>query len=275
VPHHTNNQRARLLKHDALLLISCILLFFSFLLPRIETVYPGVLGAHINVTLQDLLLHTNQKRIEAGLAPLSLSQELSRAAQMKAEHMLDNNYWAHFAPDGTSPWIFIRESGYDYTYAGENLARGFTTSADAVAAWMASPDHRANMLSSQFSEVGFAVVEGALTGEKRTVLIVEMFGKRNSIPQQANQSAPLVPQAQAAVQLGETGIQRSAVVDSQSFARQVAMFLLGGFIVLFALDLLLISRKRIARLVGHNVDHILYLGAMTCVAFIMLAGSII
>ena len=89
--------------------------------------------------------------------------------------MFAKNYWAHVSPDGTTPWVFIKSAGYSYVYAGENLARGYNTSQDVVTAWMASPEHKQNMLSSNYQNVGFAIVTGNLTGED-TVLVVEMFG---------------------------------------------------------------------------------------------------
>src|SRR3990172_3890597 len=93
----------------------------------------------------------------------------------KAQDMLDYGYWAHNSPTGKSPWVFIRSSGYNYVYAGENLARGFATADSVMKAWMASPDHRANVLSANYEDVGFAVKLGKLNGEE-TVLIVEELG---------------------------------------------------------------------------------------------------
>lgn len=63
---------------------------------------------------------------------------------------------------------------YQYAYAGENLAKNFTTADAATTAWMASPKHRANILSSHYSDVGYAVVDGTLDG-KHTTLIVSLF----------------------------------------------------------------------------------------------------
>ena len=68
--------------------------------------------------------------------------------------MFSKNYWAHFAPDGsTSPWDFIHQSGYNYIFAGENLAKGFTDANSVVAAWMNSPSHRENILSNKYKDV--------------------------------------------------------------------------------------------------------------------------
>lgn len=102
----------------------------------VRTNYPSVLGTYSNISQEALLSMTNQKRQEVGLSPLNLNGSLSQAAAGKASDMFTKDYWAHVSPDGTSPWVFIKASGYNYIYAGENLARGFTTPTDVVNAWM-------------------------------------------------------------------------------------------------------------------------------------------
>ena len=177
LPRHSNNHRAKILHHTSLVSLIAVLFLSNFLLSYVHTQFEGVLGLTANISAEELLLHTNIKRQEHGLPPLSLNSQLSQAAAGKAQDMIVKNYWAHIAPDGLTPWAFIKGAGYEYIHAGENLARGFTTSSDVVNAWMASPGHRDNMLSSNFSEVGFAILPGTLTGEE-TVLVVEMLGSR-------------------------------------------------------------------------------------------------
>ena len=96
--------------------------------------------------------------------------------------MLEKQYWDHFGPNGETPWQFIRASSYAYVYAGENLAKGFRTSEGVVEAWMASPTHRANIMSGNYKDIGVAVVEGELLG-KQTILVVQMFGNLTSFVQ--------------------------------------------------------------------------------------------
>jgi uncharacterized protein YkwD len=67
-----------------------------------------------------------EKRSQAGVSPLAYNPYLAQAAQAKARHMLEYDYWAHIAPDGTDPWKFFTDAGYKYRYAGENLARDFS-----------------------------------------------------------------------------------------------------------------------------------------------------
>lgn len=148
----------------------------------VKTNYPTVLGVSSDVSTQELLILTNEKRQENGLEPLTTDDRLSQAAAGKATDMFSKDYWAHNAPDGTTPWSFIKGAGYDYIYAGENLARGFNSAQDVINAWMASPEHRQNMLSANYQNVGFAVATGKLSGED-TVLVVEMLGSTSLAPE--------------------------------------------------------------------------------------------
>lgn len=100
---------------------------------------------------------TNAYRHKLSLDSLTPSQKLTNAAQAKADDMCTNNYWSHNLPDGTAWYTFIDKSGYDYTHAGENLAREYTAS-DVVDAWIASPLHEEN-LRGDYVSVGIGMSE--------------------------------------------------------------------------------------------------------------------
>lgn len=293
LPHKSNNQRARLLHHEILFLFVLFLLCGAILLGNIKQSHPQVLGLAVDISAQDLLSLTNQKRQEVGAGALNIDAQLTQAAQAKAADMFAKNYWAHFSPTGKSPWDFIHGAGYQYIYAGENLARGFTTASDIINAWMASPDHRANMLSKNFTDVGFAFAQGNLTGDNGTVLVVEEFGSRTYVPPTAKQELPEVVQKAAAAVLptatptivppqqksqpiathsGQTLVQHP-LINSAVF-KNIGIFLLGLFIGLFFLDIILIEQKKVVRIVGHNLDHILFLGAMLIIAGMIGTGVI-
>lgn len=285
LPHHTNNHRPKVLHNHSLFFVIAALIIFSITINTVQKDHPAVLGISSNISIQELLTITNQKREEKGLSPLVLSPELSQAAAQKANHMFAHNYWAHVAPDGTTPWVFIKNSGYEYLYAGENLARGFTTSPDVVEAWMESPTHRENMLSPNYTDIGFAVSSGSLTGAE-TVLVVEMFGKKYiSTNQPAVPSTPPVaetlptqePQSGMQPQSGfaVASIQNSPLFDSKSITRTVSLALLLLFIVVLIVDAIVIERKKIARVVSHNVDHILFLTILLLAAIIIGKGMIL
>ena len=134
-----------------------------------------VLGEKTTVTNDELLVDTNNERAKHQLAPLKVDEKLSQAALLKGQDMLKKQYWAHTAPDGTTPWQWFSSVGYDYSYAGENLAKNFRTADAVTTAWMASSEHAANLLNSRYSQVGFAVVSGTLN-DKPATLVVALYG---------------------------------------------------------------------------------------------------
>jgi hypothetical protein len=125
----------------------------------------------------DALVHlTNKDRSKNDLPELQINSRLVEAARLKAEDMATKSYFSHYGPDGMAPWDWIQAAGYDYSFAGENLAVNFTDSKDVEKAWMNSPTHRANILERQFTEIGIATAVGEYNG-KRAIFVVQMFGK--------------------------------------------------------------------------------------------------
>ena len=258
-PRESNNHRAKILHHTNLLLTIILLLLISFFVQRLKVSFPSVLGVKADISSQELFILTNKERQDNGIAPLSFNEQLSDAAAKKADDMLEYDYWAHNSPTGKTPWVFIKSSGYKYVYAGENLARGFTTPEDVIKAWMtSSAGHRENMLSSNYSDVGFAVKIGELNGEE-TVLIVEELGSVN-IPIARNKTAEIATssQTQAAVKNAQSQ-NREPFINSLSFSSNINMMIILIFIFALLLDMIIIEKKKVMRFVGHNADHILYL----------------
>ena len=233
----------------------------GFFLSIVRTNYPSILGVTADISIERLITLTNIERQKQRLPPLIENSQLSIAASLKAEDMFVQNYWAHNSPDGKTPWYFIREAGYNYTYAGENLAKGFETAEEAVKAWMASPKHKANVLSANFSEVGFAVKKGRLNGEE-TVLIVEAFGNQGAVPQIAAKNKNSTYLFSSAPQ--------PSVISSLSLTSNIGKIILSVFMLTLILDTLVIKRKKIIRFVGHNLDHIFFLGLI----FILIMGAL-
>lgn len=118
---------------------------------------------------------TNTKRSQNQVAPLVRSTVLDKAAKLKAEHMAKQQYFAHFSPDGVSPWYWFDQVGYRYAHAGENLAIHFTDSSEVVEAWMESPAHRQNIVGQQYQEIGVGTAKGKYEGYD-TVFVVQLFG---------------------------------------------------------------------------------------------------
>lgn len=111
----------------------------------------------------------NAQRAAAGLPQLSLNGALSVAAADKAADMIKGNYWAHVSPSGVGPWYWISAAGYPYLYAGENLAQGYADDSSVMAAWMNSPEHRANVLGVNYHDMGCGFASGMLQGVQTTV----------------------------------------------------------------------------------------------------------
>jgi len=267
------------LHHKNILLITLLLFFGGLFLSAIRTNYPSVLGVSVDISAQKLLLLTNKQRIENNLSPLTLNPKLSLAAQRKAEDMFLQNYWAHNSPEGKTPWFFVRGAGYNYIYAGENLARGFDTSDDVISAWMASVRHRENVLSENFREVGFAVRKGKLDGEE-TVLVVEEFGSQEVTQIAQN---PQNQQIQEVSSSADNALSQAfsapsiynSFIKSISLTEGVDKIILSVFILALVLDMAVIERKKIIRFVGHNIDHIFFLVLVLLIIGVLGKGVII
>lgn len=122
----------------------------------------------------------NQERLSEGLSALNVDLDLMTAARLKSNDMLNRDYFAHYA-FGLTPWIFMKNAGYDFMFAGENLAMDFNTSEGAVKAWMASPKHRDNILNPDFQDIGVGVVSGVYTEDgltHDTVMVTTIFGQK-------------------------------------------------------------------------------------------------
>lgn len=114
-----------------------------------------VLSYAISTNATRLLAATNDQRVNDNEPSLTMNDQLTRAAQAKADDMAKRNYWSHDTPDGAAPWTFVTNAGYNYDKLGENLAAGFSDERSTVKAWMASETHRANVLDPAYSQVGF------------------------------------------------------------------------------------------------------------------------
>lgn len=197
-PHHETGEKALALRHEALLFYALFLFLLQFGLHLVSVRFPGILGFASNITIEGIINDTNKERTARGLRPLRLDNRLSRAASEKGSYMLTKNYWAHNAPDGTTPWFFIQKTKYHYLYAGENLAKDFQNSKDVVEAWMGSKTgHRENILNVNYSDIGVAVTNGVLDGFE-TTLVVQMFGSEKPTAAEVA-AAPASPEQETAV----------------------------------------------------------------------------
>lgn len=165
-----------------------VVVLSGFILNLTWNVGKSVLGYATNVGISSLLQETNIQRSQNSRGALALNGQLSQAAQAKANDMIARNYWSHVTPDGAQPWSFMSNAGYSYTAAGENLAYGFDSSSATVAGWMNSPSHKANLLSGDFTEVGFGIANGANfhdSGEQTVIVAMYASPQKVVTPQTA------------------------------------------------------------------------------------------
>lgn len=174
VPHESNNHHPHILRSASFAGFSfLIVLVFAFSFLQIVAVQKT---NFLSFVYPDALVQMlNEDRETYDLSSLTVNPVLERVAQAKANDMAEKGYFAHNSPEGKTPWYWFSKAGYDYQYAGENLAINFSDSADANNAWMNSPTHRANILNNKFTEVGIATAKGVYQG-KETIFVAQVFG---------------------------------------------------------------------------------------------------
>ena len=275
LPHESNNQKAKIIHSGSLWLIAVFIIFSQILITGAAKVFPSVLGCASSISPEEVIRLTNEQRLQNGLNMLTENSTLSSAAQAKGTDMLNKGYWAHFAPDGTSPWSFFINFGYRYTFAGENLARDFCSASDAVRAWMNSPSHKENILSPNYKEIGIGVVQGNLSGSDTTI-IVQFFGSRAgenvaSIPIAKAQTPP----SPSTTPVPLVGSASNVFVSPFRTTKDISLGVTGLLLAVLSIDLIVVRRKRIVRIGGRTLAHIAFLGMILAVVLILKAGRII
>ena len=291
VPRESNNQKAKLLHNSSLTLITFAFIFYQLIISFVPRFAPKILGFAANISPDEVVRLTNEKRTQSGLLPLSLNSTLSQAAQAKGADMLNKGYWAHVAPDGTQPWTFITNFGYKYRYAGENLARDFSSASSAVEAWMKSSSHKENLLSSKYKEIGIGVIEGNLAGVDTTI-IVQFFGTKyvDTVPAPIAEAKAAVSSPIATIvptpaptatpkAVGPTPtppvVETKVLVSPFSVTKSFSLGIVGLLLFVLIIDGILVSKRRIARIAGRTFAHIAFLGMILAIVLILKAGQII
>ncbi|MEA2065329.1 MAG: CAP domain-containing protein [Patescibacteria group bacterium] len=136
-----------------------------------------------NITVDNLIRLTNKERIKNGLKPLKADFTLKNAAEKKAEHLAENEYFAHTSPNGKTFIEWIKDAEYNYLYAGENLAMDFITAEGIVKAWMDSDSHRKNILNSDYTDIAIVSKE-TIFNNQPTIIVVQMFGRQKDSARQ-------------------------------------------------------------------------------------------
>jgi uncharacterized protein YkwD len=172
-PSESNNYKSRFLQSNTLLYVVVLLLALRIVTVLVSINIPQNIF-FADITKLALENSVNQTRESVGLQPLTENSELDQAAQMKAENMVQDDYFDHVSPSGVTPWSWFLKAGYNYQYAGENLAIGFYDSQEVYNAWLNSPSHKANIVNPNYTQVGTAVLSGF--GPNNSIVVVQEFG---------------------------------------------------------------------------------------------------
>jgi uncharacterized protein YkwD len=199
---------------------------------------------------------TNENRALNGSGLLRTSPLLEAAAQGKAKDMATRGYFAHVSPDGRTPWYWFDLVGYRFTHAGENLAVRFSDSDAVVQAWMGSEGHRANILNTNFTEVGIGIAQGVYQG-RETLFVVQLFGtprgttttvalagtstKAEGVKRDGAQNLALVAGAEGISRTSTSLFERAAASPRTAFGW---LYLALGVVLLIVVVLIVLS--------GHN-----------------------
>jgi hypothetical protein len=276
VPRHSNNHRAKIIQPAGLLVLMGIYLIWStWIKLATKTPLPQgvVLGYASSIEATQVINETNAERAKADLPPLIHNALLTQAATAKAAHMFKEDYWAHVAPDGTTPWFFFKQAGYAYAVAGENLARDFGDTETMIKAWMDSPTHKENMINPKYQEIGVAVVNGKLQGME-TTLVVQLFGK----PTKAVASAVTSNSASTQTPIMEikgASSQPTQIISPLRMAKAMATSIMMMLIGVLIYDEYLIHKHKIPRRVGKNWAHLTLFGIALMMIVNMVPGKVL
>lgn len=276
IPHKDTHKKAHLISWEGLAIYILIFILLQVSFSIVSYTKPGVLGITANIDQKTIIELTNAERKKMGLPEVTENEALDKAAVLKAQNMFAENYWAHFAPSGKTPWDFILGAGYKFTYAGENLAKNFYNSDEVVKAWMASPTHRDNLLNPKYREIGIAVVEGTLNGQKTTLVVqefgttqvftgqptVDISGQQIAVPSQDLTDKPTLV---LSTTLNKYDVK--SLIDPYAVAKWGGFSIIILMILLLTLDIWVLKRRGVFRLSSHHVAHMALLS--------LAAGSLI
>ena len=112
----------------------------------------------------------NEYRKQNGLEALKIDSKLQEVAKIKAEDIVNHEYFSHTSPNLGTPFEMLKQNGITYQIAGENLA-GNSSPEKAVEAWIHSPSHKENIVEEKFQYTGICVIESPIYGK----VFVQLF----------------------------------------------------------------------------------------------------
>lgn len=128
--------------------------------------------SNLNLTSDEaeLLSLINTERNKNNLANLEIDENLQNVARLKANDLVENNYFSHISPNYGTPFEMLKNNNIYYKTASENIA-GNSSISGAVESWLNSDSHKKNILSNDYNYTGIAVVDSIAYGK----IIVELF----------------------------------------------------------------------------------------------------
>ena len=218
IPHKDNEHKPYIFRWKAVLVILSLLLFVEiYFLAQVLLIIPSdniIFNMRASIIPDAIFSFTNDNRLDNDLNYLKRNSLLDEAANLKAEDMASEEYFAHTSPEGLKAWDFINKVGYKFNSAGENLAINFLDSQDTINAWMDSPTHRANILNNNFTEIGIGMAKGEYEG-KETIFIVQLLAfpkdeKVSVVAVKETKPQEIIPISEPAiVSLDETNITKN------------------------------------------------------------------
>jgi uncharacterized protein YkwD len=219
IPHKGNNYHPhslrpkRIIFHAAsAIAIKAVVIVFAVFFPLSAWLTPDIALEQGRKIIE----LTNNIRKNLNLSVLKENQKLNQAAAAKAQDMLLKEYFAHVSPENIGLNYFFSQANYKYAVAGENLAVGFATPEEVVAAWQKSPTHYANIIDKDFSEIGVGLSEGKFKGTD-TTLVAQYFGAPdNSVSESTPASSQFAAEVKAAPVAGKTvlAVKKEARADT-------------------------------------------------------------
>ncbi len=222
IPHKDNQYRPHLIRARGLIAVLVVVLMAQVMYSVVTTGQVSVLGRESTIAVDELVNDTNDARRAQGIGVLQPNDLLTQAAFLKAKNMFAEQYWAHESPSGIQPWKWFADVGYNYSYAGENLAKNYPSAQATVDAWMNSPLHRENILNASYVDVGFAVVDGQLNGQA-TTLVVALYGAPASVAVRAQVQQEAQPSTVQPANFNSAAVVGAAQSPLQYFGSAVSV----------------------------------------------------
>jgi uncharacterized protein YkwD len=128
----------------------------------------------LDTMAREVVYLVNLERAQHQLPPLRVNTKLVLDARLQAEQIAETGVLDHVILSAAYPTPRVRAevAGYAWNALGENLALGYNDASSAVAAWMQSPGHRANILAHGYSETGVVLAPDA----RGRLIFVQTFG---------------------------------------------------------------------------------------------------